>query len=342
MSDRDAEFLSEAEAVRLWQRAAELQAEAARRAEVRAEEDGAAEAGRAVSSVAPEGYALTHVRAAAHEAGITAEFVDAALADLRAEREVPTGGLSSALAHRVIPSALDAIVVRRVVEASPDEVLTAMETVLPAEPYRLALVDRRGDPLDGGVLIFDIQGAGIGATEGLAAEAAWADLRQVHVSLRPVPGPAPACEITIRGPVAWAHAVNAGFSTIFVGVSGGLGLVAGSFGGAAVGSALAALGLGVGAVAAASTAVAIGGVVAGGVLGLKGFSWLYDHGMRKGERALGGIAASVAVRAQGGFGLKASRADAARSFGPVSHAGDRDEAGPAPRTPTEADDATLP
>lgn len=328
MSERDTEYLSESEAVRLWQRAAELQAEAARRAEVRAEEEDAAEAGRVASRVAPEGYALTHVRAAALEAGITAEFVDAALADLRAEREVPTGGLGSGLARRVIPSALDAIVVRRVVEASAEEVLSAMETVLPAEPYRLALVDRRGDPLDGGVLIFDIQGAGIGATQGLAAEAAWADLRQVHVSLRAIPGGSPACEVTIRGPVAWAHSLNAGFSTAFVGASGGLGYVAGSFGGMAVAGILTGLGVGVGAAAAASTAVVIGGVVAGGALGLRGFRWIYDYSIRKGARALGGIAGSVAVRAQGGFGVKASRTDPARSIGPVPHPGHRDEAAP--------------
>ena len=38
------------------------------------------------------GFALTHVRAAAVEAGISEEFVEAALADVRTERDLPGGG----------------------------------------------------------------------------------------------------------------------------------------------------------------------------------------------------------------------------------------------------------
>ncbi|MEE8147513.1 MAG: hypothetical protein V3T24_07920, partial [Longimicrobiales bacterium] len=86
--ESDPEFLTEEEAARLWQRAAQLQAEAARRAEKsgseKAESKGAESATADVAP--PEGYALTHVRSAALEVGITDEFVDAALADLRAER----------------------------------------------------------------------------------------------------------------------------------------------------------------------------------------------------------------------------------------------------------------
>ena len=86
------EFLNEEEAAQLWQRAAQLQAEAARRAE-KAESDRAeTEASGETADVAPpEGYALTHVRSAALEVGIANEFVDAALADLRAGRALSQG-----------------------------------------------------------------------------------------------------------------------------------------------------------------------------------------------------------------------------------------------------------
>ena len=60
MVQRDPEVLSEGEAARLWERAAHLQAEAARRVEA-PEVQGAA--------MSASGYALTHVRSAALEAG---------------------------------------------------------------------------------------------------------------------------------------------------------------------------------------------------------------------------------------------------------------------------------
>ena len=55
MVQRDPEVLSEEEAARLWERAAHLQAEAARRVEA-PEVQGAA--------MSASGYALTHVRSA--------------------------------------------------------------------------------------------------------------------------------------------------------------------------------------------------------------------------------------------------------------------------------------
>ena len=61
MAEHDPEILSEEEAARLWERAAHLQAEAARRIEA-PDVRGAA--------TAPAGYALTRVRSAALEAGI--------------------------------------------------------------------------------------------------------------------------------------------------------------------------------------------------------------------------------------------------------------------------------
>ena len=83
MTERDPEILNEDEAARVWHRAAHLQAEAARKAEALAE-DGA----REEEDVSPiEGYAISQVRSAALSVGIGDEFVDAALADLRTERD---------------------------------------------------------------------------------------------------------------------------------------------------------------------------------------------------------------------------------------------------------------
>ena len=79
------DILTEDEARRLWQKAAQLQAEAARLAEAKASHDaeGDVEGPRRDG----EGYALVHVRAAAVEAGISEEFVDAALAAVAAKAE---------------------------------------------------------------------------------------------------------------------------------------------------------------------------------------------------------------------------------------------------------------
>ena len=303
MSERDPEYLTEEEATQLWQRAAQLQAEAARQAELRAEDTVAPEAD-AERGTPAAGYALTHVRAAALEAGIGEEYVEAALADVRAERALPRrASLSRRLLRRIVPDAPDTITVRRVIDATPADVLGAMELILPPEPYRLALVDRRGDPLDGGVLVFDIQGAGFGAMEGFAGDASWADLRQLHMSLRPIPGSHPSCELTIRGPISWAHGLNLAFAGVFGGLGGGAGLALGSVGAGVAATIAAAIGLGVTGIAALTTGVAIAGAVGGGLIGARAFRAVYDHAMRTGERALSGMCSAVSLRAQGGWAI---------------------------------------
>jgi hypothetical protein len=59
------------------------------------------------------------------------------------------------LARRLFPDLQDMIVVRRVIDASPDEVLSAMQDVFPGEPYRPTLAVERSDPFTDGVLILD-------------------------------------------------------------------------------------------------------------------------------------------------------------------------------------------
>ena len=294
----DRETLSEAEALRLWQRAAQLQADAARRAEeTRAAgvEDG--EPGTAVSRRDADGYALGHVRAAALEAGISEEYVEAALAELRADR-VASGSAGTPgrpVSRWLLGGPEAAVVVRREIRATPEAVLSAMEEILPHEPYQLTLRDRVGDPARGGILVFDIQGASLSGVSqpGFVGDASYGDLRQVLASLTAHPGEPARTTLTVTAPVAWAWRLNAGISALFGAVGGGLGLLGG------IG--LTALAGFLGPLAAGAVVAVTGGAGAWG--GLTGFRTLYRHGFGRGRRALEGLLAAVGARAEGGWGL---------------------------------------
>lgn len=216
------DFLSQEEATRLWRRAAKIQAEAARQAEMDAAREVTRELDAEQAARSAEGYALTHVRAAAVEAGIGAEFVDAALSDIRAERALGGSG-GARLARRLLGNPDEALAVSRVINAPVEEVLEAMESVMPGEPFGLTLRDRRGDPASGGLLIFDIPGASLlGAQQpGFLGQASYADLREIYASLRTL-GDA-SCELTLRSPVAWAFALNALIATVATGTEAGSG-----------------------------------------------------------------------------------------------------------------------
>jgi hypothetical protein len=301
------EYLTEEEATRLWKRAVELQADDARDAEARAAQGATGHLGDAVT--AGEGYALTHVRSAAIEAGIEADFIDAALADLRAEQAFPTRarGPGGRLARIILGRPENAVTVRRVVKASSADVIAALEVVLPAAPYNLTLRDQRGDPTAGGILIFDILGASFTgqASGGFAGEASWADFRQVLVSLRDLQTDPASVEITLRAPVAWAFGINAGFCGLFAILGGGLGLGLGSAGAAGVAALAAALGLSGGAVGALVALVVTGGAVGGGLASTKLYRTVYRYVVAKGRTALEGLLAAVAAKAQGGWGILA-------------------------------------
>ncbi len=298
--ESDPEFLTEEEAARLWQRAAQLQAEAARRAEKagseKAESKGAESATADVAP--PEGYALTHVRSAALEVGITDEFVDAALADLRAERALPQDKRGWRLARWFLKDPPETQTARRVIEASAADVLSATEAVFPAEPYRLTMTDRQGDPLEGGFLVFDVQGLNSPFPRDFALEAKYGGIRQVFLSLRPMEGATLSCEVTLRSPVAWSHNQDLAVGGVVTGISGAIGLGLGLAGAAAV----AAIGLsGIGVVVA--PAILVAGGATGGGLGVKGYRAMYRYAMRRGHRALDGLLGAVASRAEGGWGI---------------------------------------
>lgn len=293
----DDDVLSEAEAARLWQRAAQLQAEEARRAEARAASEAAGELpgeGRDQT----EGYALTHVRSAALEAGIGSEFVDAALAEVQAERALrgPAPMGRRRLSRWLLRAPDEALTCRRVIRSAPEKVLEAMEAILPEPPYELLLRERIGDPLRGGTLAFDIQGVGFvsGNQPGFKGDASFADLRQVFATVTLLPGVPPRTELTVRAPVAWAFRLNAALSGGLSVMGGGLALLLTG----AVATSVGALGP-----VAVGLLVAAGGG-AGGAATLSLMRALYRHGLGRGERALDGILALVAAKAEGGWGIQ--------------------------------------
>jgi len=304
----DEDFLSQEEATALWQRAAQLQAEAARRAEeARALGSDHDEGNRADRPGPPsdDGYALTHVRSAAMEAGIGEEFVDAALAEVQAHRIVPPGPRrwTGLLASRVLGKPRSEIVRSRTMRASPAQVLEAMEATLPFEPFTMVLRDRHGDPARGGVMAFDLQGVGFiegQETGGFKKDASYADLRQLLVSLTVHrAGPSTETEMTVRAPIAWAWTVNAVLGSLFGALGGALGI------GIGIGIAtVEALGAG-----PAGILVALLGA-SGGTGGLSLMRKLYRYGTGRGETALDAVLAAVALKAEGGWGISSSHAAA--------------------------------
>ncbi len=149
--------ISESEAVAIWQRAAQLQAEAAHRMErapalQRADTQG-------TSLVDDSGFRLRDVEAAAVEAGISKQYVALALA----ERKVQGGAVAPVVIgdrmERQFSALLGttdrAISVSRVIPASAKSTLAAIGAVFTTDPYRLQLQDTvNGHPLDGGILRF--------------------------------------------------------------------------------------------------------------------------------------------------------------------------------------------
>jgi len=302
MSDNDEiEVLSEDEAARLWRRAAELQADAARRLEERSRE--LAPRSDQAASVPGEGYALENVKAAAVEAGISAEFMEYAVAELRNER-----ALGEKRRDR-IDRAADGLLghpprsaeISRVIRVSPERVFQAMQRVFPAEPYRLVLKDTQGDDLlQGGVMVFEVPvWTGLEGTDKLSYQVrGWADIRQLYVTLTPLDTEPPSSEVTIRAPLRHSRRVNFWVSSALTGLTGIGGTVAGVAVGVAAAGTLGLAPLLAGAVVAAC-GVAVGGGV-GGATAL-GYRSVYRHALKRGVTALEGLLAALDVGIRTGW-----------------------------------------
>lgn len=294
------ERLTREEANRLWERAAEIQAEASRRAEATSAREAADELGGAEPTSGEDGYALTHVRAAAAEAGIGTEFIDAALADLRVERAL--GGPRRARWTRwFVGSPPDAIRVSRVIHAPVDAVLAAMEAVTPSALFGLVLRDRQGDPRDGGVLTFDVLGSGTAGEpqSGFARQVKLSDLRQIHASVVPIGEGS--CELTLRAPISHSFGMTA---LVGAGITAG-----GGAAGMGIGSALAAMlaataaTFGLAPMAPVLAGVAVVSGIGGGAGGAHTlFRRIHRHALERATSGIASLAGAIAVEAEGGWG----------------------------------------
>ena len=143
----------EREVSAVLQRAAQLQADAARRVEARSR--------IGASPTTASGLRVSEVQAAAVEAGIAAEYVAMAAAELPASGAlaVPAvpAGAEGRWAVRLFGKDCRQLEASRVFHAPAKAVLDALAQVWQASPYSLRLLDAVGPhPLDGGAVMFRV------------------------------------------------------------------------------------------------------------------------------------------------------------------------------------------
>ena len=213
--------ISSDDAMAVWRRAAELQAEAASRLETRMRDTAAA----APDASLTDAYRLRDVEAAAAEVGISQRHVALALAELRApdaiQRAQPLSPFMERLATRLFGTTQRTLSVSRVFRFSSKVVLQAVGRTLHAPPYSLVLRDTLGGhPLDGGVLVFDLPRM----TDG---NYRWTWTRygvyvpEVRVTFASVPNDPRACEVSMHLDLRRGLTANiAGFSVGTVATSG--------------------------------------------------------------------------------------------------------------------------
>ena len=275
--------IDEERARAVWRRAAELQAEAAQRMEERARlSAGAGDAG----DPSEPGFRRSDVEAAAVEAGISPEFVQLALAETEAGTSALAGWTDRA-ANRLLTSRRN-LELTRTVAAPPAEIFRAMQRIFPAHPYLLTLRDTLGDPLRGGVLVFDLPRFNwSGNNTPFASDAYTLGVTTLRVLLRPAADGAE-CEVALSADLR--RGVRANW---WVGTS-----LAGFFGG---GGALAGAGLGAAALGAAGALLALpalaGAAVVGGASGA-GYGALYRWYLRKLELQLRDLLRTVDANAR--------------------------------------------
>jgi eukaryotic-like serine/threonine-protein kinase len=286
--------LSESEARLVWQRAAQLQAEAAHRMERRAVLDGARVGPRDTGALAgqvrelpDDGYRLREVEAAAVEAGISRQYVAIALAELRAGDG--TRALVTAVSDRedrrmtlLMGTADRAVSVSRVIPAPPKATLQALGAVFTGAPYEFTLQDTiNGHPLDGGIMRFKVPrllqaysnpGVAFSRQRALRYRLEQIELFDLNVTLHGRgTAEAPACEVVITGDLREGLRRNI---TWDLGMMGGASALA--FFGTATG--LATL-LGTPAFAAAPMLGAAGASVLAGALEGTWYRWLFRRAL---------------------------------------------------------------
>lgn len=287
--ETSAAMLSEDEARSIWQRAAELQAEAATRIRERYQADPASRGDRPVS----DGYRFRDVEAAAREAGIGPEFVALAVAERRDQRSVVAARASDREERqwsRMLGTEVRTLSAVAVIPATPPQVLAAIGEVFGQFPYGMALRDTiGGHPLDGGVLVFDVPRLSTGKMVGPQGISMFAyrmtqiDLAILNVTLRALPqgGTEVRCYGDLRPGLKKNWAADRGIA-VGVGVVG-----AGLAGAAAAG----ALGLGL-----LAFGPALAGAAGCSALALACYRWVYRNALGQSVEELQGLLAAL-----GGF-----------------------------------------
>lgn len=288
MGSDDQQRLSEEVAARLWQRAAELQSEAARRVEatplVGPESD--------ASEPDTDGYALDHVRQAAVDAGIAGEFVDAALAEVTAQEAVGhhEGSWLDGVAKRLLGHPPEFLAVRRIISAKPDAVYGTMQDIFPRPPYNLSVRDIRGDALDGGVMVFDVPSVMVLSYTKFEYDMSYSGIGQMLVSINPVDEAS--CEVVLQCPLQAGRRTAGGIFGAVTGVAGMGGLALGVGLGGVVGTGLGLAGLGLAPLMGG--AALLGGGTLGGAARF-GFRKFYRFGMGRGLHAMEGLLGALNV-----------------------------------------------
>jgi len=321
--------LSTDEALIIWRRAAQLQAEAATRLELRVRDGALAPDSRALPAAAEDqgadelrtdGYRASDVEAAALEAGISQRYVALAMAELQAPekpgaRAAAVPAWQDQIATRMFGTNQRSLSVSRPFRFAPRVVLAALGRVLQAPPYGLELLDTiGGHPLDGGVLVFKIP-------DMVGSDYRWTWTRygvyapEVRVTLAPLPGDARGCEVTMH------LDLRAGLAANFAGFGIGIGGATAAGGGIGV-----AVGAKVLALSGAALALPVAGTAA--LLGLGAFVCagpVYRWEIRKTsgelERTLSAIDASIRALDIFGEAPPTGRIRPAESFMPLPDGG---------------------
>lgn len=283
-------ILSEDQARRLWERAANLQAEEAQKAKAAEERTGDGGGKRKLlSGVEDErsGYSLSHIKQAGLEVGIEPDFLELALAE-EAILEIEGGGESGfwdRTAKRFLGDANNAFDVRREIPFPPRAVWLAFEETLTSEGPGLELLEVRGGPVaEGGIAIFESPYS-YQRTGTLEYWATVAEVRRFMVQV--TPDGDDGCVVSVRAPLRRSRRVNGAVGMACSGVGGavGGGLGMGITGVVAGAVGLAALPVGLGLMAV--------GVLAGEGLTRMGYIRLYRYGLRALEKAFRRILSRV-------------------------------------------------
>ena len=295
-SSESAETISEAEAQRVWQAAARLQAEAARRLDARSKV--LAEEHRA-APVEAAAFTRAEVAEIAQAAGIDPSYVELAWREVEAEhaRATTVSDARHDRASAFLGTDAERLTVTRTFRADPEDVLAAMERVFTADPYRLKLAEVLGDSdaLTDSVLVFDVpqvdaMSSVSGGYTAFSYAMTIADLTRAVVTLHPLGDGR--TEATMAVDLRHGKARNFTVGAWLTGLGATVAALVGGVAGLALGDG------GAGAVLGAGIAGSGGG----------GLSWLayraaYRAGLRKGKGALEDLlkAVDVNLRTGGAF-----------------------------------------